>query len=137
MSSVGVGTSTFAGITMLYNSPAGKTYYNVTAGEADCTPDNGPNAKEWAPGDKADWGTSDMEVLIQGTKISEIDDLISARTVATLTHNLALEVAGNTASTLIGQAFISTHSLVASENGALTGPISFRWTTKPEFTDEA
>ena len=132
--SVGVGTTTFAGITMLFSSPAGKTFYNVTAGDADCTPDGAGTTKEWAPGDKADWGTCDLEAIIEGTKIDEIDTLIDARTVASLSNTLPVTAGEATGAVVAGSAYISTHSLVASENGTLSGPISFRWQTKPNTT---
>ena len=132
--SVGVGQTTFAGITMLFSSPAGKTFYNVTAGDADCTPDSTGTSKEWAPGDKADWGTCDLEVIIEGTKIDEIDTLIDARTVATLSNTLPITTGGLTGAVVAGSAYISTHSLVSSENGVLSGPISLRWQTKPTTT---
>jgi hypothetical protein len=132
---IGTGTSTFAGLTMKFYSPAGKTLYNVDAGTADCTPDDAAT-KEWAPGDKPDWGTCDLEVLVQATLLDEIDTLIAAKTKATLANTLPIEVSGNTAGTVSGEAFIASHSLVLGENGSMTGPMSFRWTSKPTITEE-
>lgn len=133
---VGVGTSTFAGITMKFSSADGKTMYQLSAGEADDTADDAAT-KTWCPGDKPDWGTCDMTVLIESGKIAEIDTLVTARTVATLTNTLPLDGSSGTNGTLAGDAFISSHTLVASENGALKGPISLRWTGKPTFTNES
>ena len=133
---VGVGTSTFAGITMKFSSADGKTLVNLSAGEADATADD-DTSKRYCAGDKPDYGTCDMTVLIKGGSISEIDTLVTARTEATLTNTLPWDGAAGTAqATVSGNAFISTHSLVMSENGVIKGPISFRWVTKPTFTDE-
>ena len=133
---VGVGTSTFAGITMKFSSADGKTMYQLTAGEADDTADDAAT-KTYCPGDKPDYGTCDMTVLVRGANIEEFDTLVTNRTIATLTHTLPLDGSSGVNATLAGNAFISTHSLVASENGVLKGPISFRWQSKPTPTNEA
>lgn len=130
----GTGVLTFAGLTAKFYSPDGFTIFDVDAGVADSTADDSAT-KEACPGDKPNWGTLSGTILILPTSMLEIDTLITAKTVASLSWSAPLESL-TTNGTISGNAFIATCSLVAAENGTLTGPITFQWSTKPTIVNE-
>ncbi len=131
----GTGVLTFAGLTAKFYSPDGFTLFDVDAGVADATADDATE-KAACPGDKPNWGTLSGTILILPSSMAEIDTLVSARTVGALSWSAPLESL-TTNGTIAGNAFIATVSLVATENGSLTGPITFQWSTKPTITNEA
>lgn len=134
---VGTGSLTWGGFTnMKFFSPDGFTIIDVDAGVADCTPDDAAS-KEWAPGDKPNYGQATGTLIVLTEEWAEIKAAIDARTIALATYTGPLQTSTNgTNGTVSGQAFIATVSITSEENGIVKAPVSLQWQSAPAIANE-